>query len=250
MRHPRDYEGWKAFDLLHPKFANDPRNVLLGLASDDFNPFGTMSTSYSRWPMILIPYNRPPWECMKQTSFILSMIIPRKQMTGNDIDVYLQPLIKELKELWFDGVQTFDYSKKEMFRLRATLLWTISNFPDLSNLSGWNTHIGLACPTCNFGTKSSLLYRGKYSFMGHHRFLHKDHKFRLSRSLFYERTELREAPEHLSGSDIFEQVQGVNVTFGKPLEPIHTSKRGQGKNVVEVVGVEQWKKRSIFFDLP
>jgi len=26
---------------------------------------------------------------------------------SNDIDVYLQPLIKELKELWFDGVQTF-----------------------------------------------------------------------------------------------------------------------------------------------
>jgi len=30
-------------------------------------------------------------------------------MARNDIDVYLQPLIKGLKELWFDGVQTFDY---------------------------------------------------------------------------------------------------------------------------------------------
>jgi len=45
------------------------------------------------------------------------MIIPKKQMVGNDIDVYLEPPIKELKELWFDGVQTFDYSKKEMFTL-------------------------------------------------------------------------------------------------------------------------------------
>jgi len=35
-----------------------------------------------------------------------------KKMVGNDIDVYLEPLISELKELWFDGVQTFDYSKK------------------------------------------------------------------------------------------------------------------------------------------
>ncbi|XP_068487048.1 uncharacterized protein [Phaseolus vulgaris] len=171
------------------------------------------------------------------------MIIPGKQMTGNNIDVYLQPLIKELKELWFDGVQTFDYSKKEMFTLRAALLWTISDFPGLGNLSGWNTHTGLAFPTCNFDTESSLLYRGKYSFMGHRRFLHKEHRFRLSRSLFDERTELREAPEHLSGSDIFKQV-------GKPLEPTDTSKRGRGKNVLEVVGAEQWKKRSIFFDLP
>jgi len=36
-------------------------------------------------------------------------------MEGNNIDVYLQPLIKKLKELWFDGVQKFNYSKKEMF---------------------------------------------------------------------------------------------------------------------------------------
>jgi len=51
------------------------------------------------------------------TSFMLSMIILGKQMPGNDIDVCLQPLTKELKELWFDGVQTFDYSNKEMFTL-------------------------------------------------------------------------------------------------------------------------------------
>ena len=34
-------------------------------------------------------------------------------MTGNDIDAYLQPLIKELKELCFDGVYTFNYSEKK-----------------------------------------------------------------------------------------------------------------------------------------
>ncbi|XP_075113362.1 uncharacterized protein LOC107776664 [Nicotiana tabacum] len=94
MRHPRDSQAWKAFDLLYPEFAIDPRNVRLDLASDSFNPFRAMATNYSIWPVVLIPYNRPPWECMKQTSFILSMIIPRKQMPGNDIDVYLLPLIK------------------------------------------------------------------------------------------------------------------------------------------------------------
>jgi len=94
MRHPRDYEVWETFNLLHPRFANDPQNVRLGLAIAGFYPFGTMSTSYSICPVVLIPYNRPPWKCMKQTSSILSMIIPRKQMTGNNIDVYLQPLIK------------------------------------------------------------------------------------------------------------------------------------------------------------
>ena len=36
---------------------------------------------------------------MKQSSFILSMIIPGKRALENDIDVYLPPLIEELKEL-------------------------------------------------------------------------------------------------------------------------------------------------------
>lgn len=60
MRHPRDSQAWKTFDSLHPEFAADPRNVRLGLATDGFNPFGAMSISYSIWPVILIPYNRPP----------------------------------------------------------------------------------------------------------------------------------------------------------------------------------------------
>lgn len=68
MRHPRDSEAWKKFDEIHPDFASDARNVRLGLSSDGFNPFGTMSTQHSIWPVVLIPSNCPPWECMKQTS--------------------------------------------------------------------------------------------------------------------------------------------------------------------------------------
>nr|GEU51891.1 ribose 5-phosphate isomerase, type A [Tanacetum cinerariifolium] len=64
----------------------DPRSVRLGLASDGFNPFGTMSTSHSTWPVLLIPYNLPPWICMKRQSFILSSIIPG-DIYDNLIDV-------------------------------------------------------------------------------------------------------------------------------------------------------------------
>lgn len=111
MRHPRDSQAWKTFFLLHLKFSMDSRNVRIGLATDGFNPFGVMSTNYNIWPVVLIPYNRPPCEFMKQTSTILSMIILGKQAPGNDIDVYLQPLIKELNEMWYDGVHTLDSSK-------------------------------------------------------------------------------------------------------------------------------------------
>lgn len=65
------------------------------------------------------------------------MIIPGPRAPGNNIDVYLQPLIKELNELWSDGVDTFDSSKNEIFRMRTALMWTISDFPRLDNLSGY-----------------------------------------------------------------------------------------------------------------
>ena len=68
------------------------------------------------------------------------MIIPEKWAPGNDIDVYLQPLIEELKELWSTGIKTFDSYGNEVFDMHAAILWTISDFPSLGTLSGW-THI-------------------------------------------------------------------------------------------------------------
>ena len=70
------------------------------------------------------------------------MIIPGKQSPGNNIDVYLKPLVEELRELW-SGVDTYDSSLNENFRMRAALMWTISDFPGLGILSGWNIHIDL-----------------------------------------------------------------------------------------------------------
>ncbi|KAA0051711.1 uncharacterized protein E5676_scaffold827G00140 [Cucumis melo var. makuwa] len=99
LRHPADVEGWKHFDSEYPDFASDPRNVRLGLALYGFNPFGQMSTSYSIWPIVLLSYDLSPWKCMKETNFFMSLLIPGPRSPGREIDVYLQPLIEELKEL-------------------------------------------------------------------------------------------------------------------------------------------------------
>ncbi|XP_056685729.1 uncharacterized protein [Spinacia oleracea] len=116
LRHPSDALAWKAFDERHSDFALDPRSVRLGLASDGFNPYRLMNTSYSTWPVMLIPYNLPPWLCMKPSSFILSTLIPGKTSPGIYIDVYLQPLVHELKLLW-TGVEAFDAFGREKFNL-------------------------------------------------------------------------------------------------------------------------------------
>ncbi|KAL0313050.1 UNVERIFIED_CONTAM: hypothetical protein Sradi_5704300 [Sesamum radiatum] len=97
MRHPADSELWRDLDKKYPLFADDPRNVRIGLSSDGFNPFGIMSTFYNIWPVILVLYNLVSWMCMKDPFLLLAMLIPGPKSPGNNIDVYLQPLIDELK---------------------------------------------------------------------------------------------------------------------------------------------------------
>jgi hypothetical protein len=66
MRHPADSKAWKHVDSEFKWFSEEGgRNFRLGLASYGFNPFGVQSLTYSIWPVILVPYNLPPWLCQK-----------------------------------------------------------------------------------------------------------------------------------------------------------------------------------------
>lgn len=73
----------------------------LGLArSSGFNPFGNMRSSYSMWPIFVIPYNFPPWSCMQESNFMMALLIPGPRSPGKkNFDVFLQPLIEELLSL-------------------------------------------------------------------------------------------------------------------------------------------------------
>ncbi|XP_050891314.1 uncharacterized protein LOC127096820 [Lathyrus oleraceus] len=147
-----------------------------------------------------------------------------------------------------------------MFTLHANLMWTISDFPGLGALSGWNTYTGLACPSCNFGTTSLRLKASrKWCFMGHRRFLNQRHRFRLNRIHFNGEQEIRSPPRTLSGHQIFEQVKEVKVVFGKkPVKEKSVKRKHEGQPVEgdstqcdPTQGhPQQWKKKSIFFELP
>ncbi|XP_060672435.1 uncharacterized protein LOC132803435 [Ziziphus jujuba] len=180
LRHPADGEAWKHFDEQYPVFAMDPRNVRLGAATDGFNPFSNMSTSYSMLPVMLVPYNLPPWKCMKETFSMMSLLIPGPTAPGKNIDVYLRPMIDELKDLWTNGVTTYDISKKERFTMHAVVLWTIHDFPAYGTLSGRSTKGYKVCQTCNEHTSSQAL-RSKICYMGHRRYLSINHAWRNNR---------------------------------------------------------------------
>lgn len=73
--------------------------------------------------------------CMTSPYIFLTCIIPGPHNPKSLIDVYLQPLIDELLQLWYEDVVTYDISTKQNFVMRANLMWTISDFPAYRILS-------------------------------------------------------------------------------------------------------------------
>ncbi|KAL6125644.1 hypothetical protein ACLB2K_073699 [Fragaria x ananassa] len=90
---------------------------------------------------------------MKRKFMMLSLLISGPKQPGKDIDVYLQPLIDDLKLLW-QGVEcVYDSVREETFTLKAVLFWTINDFLAYGNLSGSVTKGYNACPICVDETK-------------------------------------------------------------------------------------------------
>ncbi|GJV74281.1 retrotransposon gag domain, retroviral aspartyl protease [Tanacetum coccineum] len=212
MQHPVDGRAWKNFDTKYPDFLKEPRNVRLGLAADGFNPFDNPSQAYSMWPVILTTYNLPPWLCMKESSFMLTLLITGLKSWGKDIDVYLRPLIDDLKDLW------------------------------AFSLSGWSGQGYKACTTCNKDTPSMRVL-GKTTYVGHRRFLKKPHKW--WRSLeFNGETKDGDPPREFDRDQIQAQLARLPTRM-KGKHPSYGGVKIKRNVLVEL----NWTKRSIFYKL-
>ncbi|XP_042404675.1 uncharacterized protein LOC121994831 [Zingiber officinale] len=216
MRHPVDSVAWDTINHKWPTFASDPRNLRLGLATDGFNPFGDLSSKYSCWPIILVNYNLSPLMCMAKENLMLTLLIPGPKQPGNDIDVYLEPLVEDLKELWDTGVEAYDAFSKSMFNLKAILMWTINDFPAYGNLAGCTTKGKVGCPICGEDICSMWLkYSRKFAYMGHRRFLAADHPFRQKKKWFNGKKERKGKPRPLTGLQILNAVKDIENDWGK-----------------------------------
>jgi hypothetical protein len=204
MSHPFDGTAWKALDHYDPSFARDPRNVRVGLATDGFTPFNSNAAPYSCWPVITIPYNLPPSLCMKDEYVFFTLIIPGPDNPGKCLNMFMQPLIDELHDLW-NGVRTYDSSTKAYFNMWVAFLWSIHDFPAYGMFSGWSTHGRLCCSLCIGDTDAFCLkYGGKFCFFDYHRrFLSHDHPFRSQRDVFRKDTIVTKGPlKRLTGQEI------------------------------------------------
>ncbi|XP_066354190.1 uncharacterized protein [Miscanthus floridulus] len=245
LRHPADGSQWRAIDREFSEFANEVRNLRFALSTDGMNPFGQQSTSHSTWPVTLCIYNLPPWLCMKRKFIMMPILIQGPRQPGNDIDVYLKPLVEELLVLWNKpGVRVWDEYKQEHFDLRAMLFVTINDWPALSNLSGQTNKGYNACTHCFDDLDSIYLKRcRKVVYLGHRRFLPLNHQVRKKGKHFKGKPDHRKKPHNRTGEDVLAMVKDVKVVFGK----------GQGSESVpkDANGhAPMWKKKSIFWELP
>ncbi|XP_058784049.1 uncharacterized protein LOC131658813 [Vicia villosa] len=237
IRHVTDSLQRKKIDSLFPNFGKESRNLRLGISTDGMNPFGNINTNHISWPVLLMIYNLSPRLCMKRKYVMLSMMISGLKQPGNDIDVYLSPLIDDLKVLWEEGVDVFDAHSGEQFNMRAMLFCTINDFPAYGNLSGYKVKEHKACPICEKDTCYHQLEKGKKTvYLGHRKFLNRYHPYRRLRKVFNGEQEYGVAPKPLTGEEVYQRQQGITAVFGK------YQKRPIVKNI--------WKKRSVFFDLP
>ena len=191
MRHTADSPQWNFVHTeLEPEagndmFGRDPRDIHLGLALDGMNPYSEKRSTQSLTPVIMFNYNMPPWLVTKKFFVMLCLLIPTKfRLTSSNFDVFIQPLVDELQQLWSrGGVLTRDaraYMGMSRFKLRAALMWTLQDFPAYGLISGLTTKGFKACPVCGPHTisrRSSTLRKNVYCNC-HRRYLQGDHYFR------------------------------------------------------------------------
>jgi hypothetical protein len=114
----------------------------------------------------------------KRKYLLLTILISGPTQPGVDMDVFLEPLMEDMKILWETCVQILDEYHKESFTLRAIIFVTINDYPALFTLSGqFKEKVG--CVVCIDGTAyMSLTASKKIVYMRHKRFLSKGHRYR------------------------------------------------------------------------
>jgi Transposase family tnp2 len=137
---------------------------------------------------------------MKRKYIMLSLLISGPKQPGNDIDVYLVPLLEDLNKLWKDGVMIFDVYLKEYFILHAVIFCTINDFPGYGNLSGHRTKGAKRVQFVGEETHTIRLKNlEKNIYLGHRRFLNQNHPYRRKKKTFDGKVELEKTPISLSG---------------------------------------------------
>ncbi|XP_057248173.1 uncharacterized protein LOC130590170 [Beta vulgaris subsp. vulgaris] len=146
------------------------------------------------------PTDSPQWRFIDETfpdlrKMNVTYALHYLRMPGNDIDIYLQPLIDDLKILW-ERV------------LRLSSIW--KSF-------GVYREREAPCPLCEDGFKGIRLKASKKNvFFGHRPFLPFDHIYRWRKKAFDGKQMFERRPNKvLTSEDVFAKIKDMQITFGK-----------------------------------
>jgi hypothetical protein len=185
-----------------------------------------------------MPYNLAPDKCLKEGFIFLVLVIlgpkePKKQM-----NIFLQPLFKELKNLW-SGVDAYASHLKCRFNLCVAYLWSIHDYFGYGKFVGWCAHCRLNCPICMDDSDAYRLVHGmKITFFDYHRrFLLLSHPFRGDRKSFMKGKTVRKGPP--------KQKLGVDIT--QMLDDLKESGNGKFEGYGEN---HNWTHKSFLWELP
>jgi hypothetical protein len=147
LRHHTDATQWGNIDSHFGWFADEYWNVRFTMSTDGVNPFGNQSSTHSTWLVVLSLYNLLHWICTKPKCMMLTILVSGLNQYDDCIDVYLRPLVNDLKTVWKPGVKEVqDEFRHEELTLHAMLFTTINDNTTHRNLSGRSKRKGAACP--------------------------------------------------------------------------------------------------------
>ncbi|KAL0317382.1 UNVERIFIED_CONTAM: hypothetical protein Sangu_2152500 [Sesamum angustifolium] len=103
----------------------------------------------------------------------LTIVIPSPSNSKRLIDVYFEPLIEELLQLWHVGVRTCDHATDRAFIVRAALMWIVNDLPTFGMAFGWSITGVMGCPVCMDDTRAFHTQHGRKAcyFDCHRQFL-------------------------------------------------------------------------------
>jgi hypothetical protein len=124
------------------KFKHKVQSLRLSIYLDGVNLYSLQNTNYYVWPLVVMNRNTPPWFSMKNEHLMLALIVSSRTQVKRT-NIYLQPLIDEIKKLW-EGIHVYDVSRpipmEWSFTLYGICTYTKHDYPELGVFSSKHVH--------------------------------------------------------------------------------------------------------------
>lgn len=88
--------AWNTVDEKWNSYRTNRCNLRFCPVIGGFNPFSMLSSKYNCRLVMLVTYNLSSILRMKKENIMLTLLIFSPNLHGNDIDVYLVPLLEDL----------------------------------------------------------------------------------------------------------------------------------------------------------